>query len=350
MEKIYLEELEKLKRFAHEILNTRMLSLAKINAMIALNMRCERIIVNRSLDTHPYLLVSDFIKDAYSSLASWGEISFIEAPDEPLLRRDMDLEQGHQNLFQQLWVNFSPEEYEQRVQRYIHRLRINQLGEGQLKGLKCIDFGCGHGNFAHALVREGAEYVYGIDFGQDSIDYAVNARDRLGVSPASIEFKLESVYDVSKESNLFDFAIQNGVFHHLENEDDAYREVWRVLKPGGWFWVYTDGSGGISYDLWDASVDILSKIPQEFIISHLRYLNIEVGKRYHLGDGLNATYRHTSWDELTERLARLGFSNFRRLRGGFPTDFDHDLIAAGKFGREKFGEGDLRLLAQKPKE
>jgi hypothetical protein len=79
----------------------------------------------------------------------------------------------------------------------------------------------------------------------------------------------------------------------------------------------------------------------------LDYLNIETGKRYHLGDGLNATYRHETWEGLTERLSMFGFGNFRRLVGGFPTDFDHDVIVQDRYGREKFGEGDLRLLAQK---
>jgi ubiquinone/menaquinone biosynthesis C-methylase UbiE len=347
MEKSYLEELEKLKSLARDIPNTRMLALAKINTLVVLNMRYERIMIDRNLDTHPYVLVHDMIRDAYSNLSAWSEASFIEDPEaRPLQRADMDLEQGHQALFQKLWVNFSESDYKQRIERYIHRLRINHLGE-YLNGRRCIDFGCGHGNFAHALINEGAEYVYGIDFGEDSIAYAIKARDHLGIPPSRLEFKLESVYSVSKEDDTFDFAIQNGVFHHLENEDDAYREVWRVLKPGGWFWVYTDGSGGISYDLWDASVEMLRNIPHECIIAHLAYLNIEVGKRYHLGDGLNATYRHTSWDALTRRLGALGFGNFRRLCGGFPTDFDGDAFTLDKYRREKYGEGDLRLLMQK---
>jgi len=79
----------------------------------------------------------------------------------------------------------------------------------------------------------------------------------------------------------------------------------------------------------------------------LEYLNIEVGKRYHLGDGLNAIYRHTTYEQLTKRLSSFGFGNFRRLVGGFPTDFDHDVIAEDKYGNEKFGSGDIRVMAQK---
>ena len=350
MGKTYLKDLERLKKFADEIPNTPMMALAKTTALIILNMRYERIMVNRNLDVHPYILVSNMIRDAHSFMSAWCEVSFIENPSAQILQgQEMDLEERHRELFQQLWTKFSLEEYEQRIERFVHRLRINGLGGGWLRGFNCIDFGCGHGNFAHALIREGAKYVYAIDFGPENIKYAIEARDRVGIKPSQIEFKVESVYRVSREDNAFDFAIQNGVFHHLEDEEAAYREVWRVLRPGGWFWIYTDGSGAISHDLWDASSYILRNIPHEVVISYLDYLNIETGKRYHLGDSLNATYRHTTWAELTERLSRPGFGNFRRLVGGFPTDFDHDVIAADKHGREKFGEGDLRLLVQKKK-
>jgi ubiquinone/menaquinone biosynthesis C-methylase UbiE len=346
--KIYLKELENLKKFADSIPNTRMMSLAKITTMVMLNMRYERISINHSLETHPYILVKDLIYDAQKVLSGMHEVSFIEnASKESFLIEDIPLENGHNKLFQKLWVNFSEEDYKERIERYIYRLRINGLSDGWVKGFKCVDFGCGHGNFAHALLNAGADCVYGIDFGKNSIEYAVKARDRMGIKPNEIEFKLESVYNVSKEDETFDFAIQNGVFHHLEDEDAAYKEVWRVLKPGGWFWVYTDGAGSIKNDLWDASKHILKATPYDFIISYLEYLNIETGKKYHLGDGLNAIYRFTTWDEITARLSDIGFGNFRRLVGGFSTDYDHDVIAKDKFGKEKFGEGNLRILAQK---
>ncbi len=79
----------------------------------------------------------------------------------------------------------------------------------------------------------------------------------------------------------------------------------------------------------------------------LDFLNVETNKRYHLGDGLNAVYRHTTLEAFEERLAGYGFGNFRRLTGGFPTDFDHDAIEADPYGVEKFGSGDIRLLVQK---
>ena len=348
MEKYYLKELCELKELADSIKNTKMMSIAKINAMIMLNMRYEPISIDSELDVHPYKLVNNLVIDAKNYLSQMKEILFIEdSLPQNLTTCHTNQEEMHKKLFQKLWIDFTIEDYNKRIERYSYRLQINDLSDGFMKGFQCIDFGCGHGNFAHAMLKNGASYIYGIDFGVDSIEYAINARDRLNVSSSSIMFKVESVYNVSKENETFDFAVQNGVFHHLDDEDSAYKEVWRVLKMKGLFWVYTDGAGSIKNDLWETSKYILKDIPDDFIISYLKYLNIETGKRYHLGDGMNAIYRYTTWDDITSRLSDIGFGNFRRLIGGYPTDYDHDVIAKHKYGKEKFGEGNIRLLAQK---
>ena len=59
------------------------------------------------------------------------------------------------------------------------------------------------------------------------------------ISSKNLQFKVATVYDTKEKKNTFDLAIQNGVFHHLKNESKAYKEVYRVLKPAGYFWVYT---------------------------------------------------------------------------------------------------------------
>jgi ubiquinone/menaquinone biosynthesis C-methylase UbiE len=347
-QKSYLADLDALKALADALPNTRMMALAKVTALVMLNMRYERLMLDRDLATHPYQLVSGLINDAQALLAGCREIAGIEARGAAVLRRDAQpVETHHHALFQRLWVMYSPEEYERRIERYARRLAVNGLGSERIGGRRCVDVGCGHGAFAQALLRAGAASVCGIDVGEDAIAYALEARDRLGVPASRLEFRVESAYRIAAPDASFDWAVQNGVFHHLDDEDAAIRELYRVLKPGGWLWYYTDGSGGISYDLWDASVWILRHVPREVILSHLEHLNIDTDKRYHLGDGLQAVYRHTTWDEMTGRLARLGFGSIERLVGGFPTDFDHDVIAADRYGREKFGEGDLRLLAQK---
>lgn len=338
--------LRELEAYADTLPNTRMLATAKVTACAALNMRWEKLMVDRELTESPLPRVEELIADARRQLEAWADAAFIEGSEpQPLTAPSPEMEERHHDLFQELWVNFDEADYDDRIARYSHRLEINGLADGFLNGKRVIDFGCGHGNFLHACLRAGAASGLGIDYGEDAIRYAQAAAERLGVE--NLEFRLESVYGVNVADASFDFAIQNGVFHHLDDEDRAYREVHRVLEPGGWFWIYTDGAGAVSHDLWDASVRILREVPHPFILEVLDFLGVETNKRYHLGDGLNAVYRHTTWEALTERLEGYGFGNFRRLTGGFPTDFDHDVLEADPYGVEKFGSGDLRLLAQK---
>lgn len=343
----YLSDLEELKQVADALPNTRMLVIAKITALVLMNMRWERIMVDRDFPDHPWPHAQRLIADARSQLHAWAQAAFIEGSSLPLGSVSEQMEARHHDLFQDLWVQFSEADYEDRIGRYSHRLEINGLADGFFEGKRVIDFGCGHGNFLHACVRAGAAEGLGIDFGETSISYALAARDRLGLSPEQLDFRVGSVYGCGEPDSSYDVAIQNGVFHHLDDEDAAYQEVHRVLRPGGWLWIYTDGARGVGHHLWDASVDILRDVPHAAILEVLDFLGVETNKRYHLGDGLNAVYRHTTYEDLCNRLDGYGFGNVRRMIGGFPTDFDHDAIAADRFGVEKFGSGDIRILAQK---
>ncbi|MEJ7786232.1 MAG: class I SAM-dependent methyltransferase [Solirubrobacteraceae bacterium] len=346
-EKPYLPDLATLKAYADTLPDTRMLAVAKVTAMAIMNMRWEAIMVDRKFPNHPWPHAQRLVQEAHQTLAGWSEAAFIEGPSAPLGTPSDQMEERHHDLFQTLWVNFTEADYEDRIARYGHRLKINDLADGFLQGKRVMDFGCGHGNFLHACLRAGASSGLGIDYGEESIRYSLAARDRLGVDSDTLEFRVESVYQTSVPDASVDVAIQNGVFHHLDDEDGAYREVHRVLRPGGCFWIYTDGAGAVSHDLWDAAVHVLRNVPYDAVLEVLDFLGVETNKRYHLGDGLNAVYRHTTYEDFVERLAGYGFGAPRRLTGGFPTDFDDDVLAADPWGREKFGSGDIRLLVQK---
>ena len=67
MEKLYFAELEALKKLADQICDTRMMAVAKITMLILLNMRWERVMLDRELDTHPYLLVKNIVEGAVLS-------------------------------------------------------------------------------------------------------------------------------------------------------------------------------------------------------------------------------------------------------------------------------------------
>lgn len=346
MEKTYLKSLDQLSDFIESIPNTPMGAYLKTVNLMTMNMRYEKIAFNRNLPEHPYKLTKLVIEEQLAASRVFSDVLFIENPKNLGLvtGKDSQMESKHQVLFNIIWDTYDETDFEVYVDRYKHRVEVNNILD-LIKGKKCLDIGCGNGNFCFALVDLGAEMAAGVDFGPDSILYA-NEKKKQRANGNQTEFKVNNVYKLEYPDASFDFLIQNGVFHHLDDENKAILEAKRVLKKGGYFWYYTDGEGGISYDLWDRSVQLLRDIPQTYIREILRSMNISTPKIVHIMDGMNATYRHTSWNEITSRLESLGFGNFKRLTGGFDTDCDLDVITADPYGREKFGEGDLRVLAQ----
>lgn len=345
MKKVYMPELLRLRRLMDKTPDTPLSMSAKVLILVTMNMRYEKVAFRRRPRRHPYLLTREIVRDAVRQFEALKELAFIESVDKSLpAAKSPRKEAKHQELFNEMWNRYEEEDFKRYIQRYVHRLRVNKLN-GIVTGKRCVDLGCGNGNLCFALLECGASYTAGVDFGERSLSYAARWARRQGLW-RRCEFRHATVYETGLPSDSFDFALQNGVFHHLDDEDRAIRETVRLLKPGGWFWYYTDGEGGISYDLWDASVHMLRRVPVLFIEKVLLGLNVSRDKMTHIMDGLSATYAHTSWKKLTRRLASYGFNNFRRLTGGFPTDFDLDRIQADPYGRAKFGEGDLRVLCQ----
>mgnify|MGYP001260924449 CR=1 FL=1 len=341
----YQGELLNLQDVMKNVANTPFSIFAKVTVLMVLNMRYEKIAFNKELSVHPYILTRDIIKDAGAHFLAWMETAFIEGENRDLgVLKSSKKEEKHHDLFNKMWDKYGEKEYEEYIKRYMHRLQVNHLQE-LIRDRKCIDFGCGNGNFCFALLRCGAAFVAGVDFGENSVAFAQEYSENQGWQGRS-KFHVATVYDTGFADNEFDFAIQNGVFHHLEDEERAIGEVCRVLKQGGWFWYYTTGAGSISRELWDVSIDILKDVPSEMVAAILEMMNVSRNKIVHLTDGLNATYTATTWEAITARLAAAGFGNFRRLTGGFDTDFDLDRIESDPYGREKFGAGDLRILAQ----
>ena len=346
MKKVYMPEVMKLRKLMDKTPNTSFTIFAKVVTLVTMNMRYEKVAFNRRIKRHPYLLTRTIVADAIRQFESLIECAFIESSNKILHdTKSKRKELKHLDLFNELWNRYEDDQYRQYIDRYVMRIKINKL-QPLIKGRRCIDLGCGNGNFCFALLEQGAALAAGIDYGAKSVAFATNWAKRHAIADR-VDFKVATVYKTGYPKASFDFAIQNGVFHHLDNEDRAIREAARILKPGGWFWYYTDGEGGISYDLWDNSVHILREVPVRYIESILNQMNVSRSKIVHIMDGLQATYAHTSWNEITKRLSRLGFGNFKRLTGRTATDMDLDVIAADPYGRAKFGEGDLRILAQR---
>jgi SAM-dependent methyltransferase len=344
---LYRDELEKLKKLMNGVKNTPFSIFAKVQTLAVMNMRYEKIAFNKNLKEHPYILTKTLLEETCLFFNTLMDISFIESDKNNIdVFKSENLIEKHEELWQEIWSRHNDEEFQEFIEMKAKRLDINDIVK-YIENKVCVDFGCGNGVFSFAMIERGAAGVYGLDFGEKSVKYAQNVAIKRGLLDRAV-FKVGDVTDSKLEPNRFDFAVSNGVFHHLREEDmiKAIKEVARVLKKDGWFWYYIDGKDAISMDLWDNSVSILKRIDIMMIENVLKQMNIKRNKMVHLMDGLSATYYHSTWNGTIKMLSECGFGNFRRLTGGGPYDFDQDAIDADPYGKEKFGEGDLRILCQ----
>jgi tellurite methyltransferase len=112
---------------------------------------------------------------------------------------------------------------------------------------KILDAGCGGGRNLVYFLRNGYE-VYGIDPNANAVE-AVKALSK-NLSPANrlSNFKAGVAEDLPFEDEYFDLVISSAVLHFAMNEAHfvtMLHSMWRVLKPGGYFFARLASDIGI---------------------------------------------------------------------------------------------------------
>jgi arsenite methyltransferase len=100
-------------------------------------------------------------------------------------------------------------------------------------GERVVDLGCGAGIDSFIAARQvgPAGAVVGIDMTREMLDKAEAARSEAGVE--HLDFRLGYLEQLPVEDGWADVVISNGVVNLCPDKDVAFREIHRVLKPGG---------------------------------------------------------------------------------------------------------------------
>lgn len=94
-------------------------------------------------------------------------------------------------------------------------------------GSQVLEIGSGPGHVADRLVQAGA-IVTGVDFSPKMVEVAQSKYPEIAFRQADAE-------QLPFEAGSFDAVVANFVVHHLARPEKVFREVYRVLKPGGRF-------------------------------------------------------------------------------------------------------------------
>jgi len=112
------------------------------------------------------------------------------------------------------------------------------LGAADLKaGQTVVDLGSGAGNdvfIARNAVGESGK-VIGVDMTPDMIKKARENAARVGY--ANVEFRLGEIESLPVAENSADRVISNCVLNLVPDKTQAFREMHRILKPGGKFGI-----------------------------------------------------------------------------------------------------------------
>lgn len=102
-------------------------------------------------------------------------------------------------------------------------------------GMHVLDAGCGTGNFSLKLLQKGVK-VTGIDVSQEMLAIA---RKKIEAAEMTAAFLEMDIYRLDFPDNTFDGILSMAAFEFIHAPEEALKELFRVLKPGGHLLVGT---------------------------------------------------------------------------------------------------------------
>lgn len=258
----------------------------------------------------------------------------------PSEKKSSSYEQATSELYGSLFTAYDEKKFDESVDLFFMRHKSWGIDLEWFKGKTCLDAGCGGGRYLVALSRLGAAKVAGIDISEDAVKAANQRLETRGLSPVA-HAQRASVLEIPFPDASFDYVVSSGVIHHTPDPKRGFRELVRVLKPGGKLFLSVYGKGGLVWMLNDIGRLIAKVVPFKVMEALWKAMGIPANKRYNYLDNMYVPYcyRYTE-KEIRQWLANAGFENVQRMK------FERYDYSAFK-SRMLHGEGWLQFYADK---
>jgi ubiquinone/menaquinone biosynthesis C-methylase UbiE len=257
-----------------------------------------------------------------------------------------DQEQLTAIVFGDTFALYDEASFDEFIVPLYQRLNANGIDLDVFRGKRCLDAGCGGGRGSILMARAGAREVVGVDLSPTNIESSGKRARQKGLT--NVTFQQQSLMDLPFADASFDVVWCNGVLHHITDPDRGLKELTRVLKPGGHFWLYLYGSGGIYWYVIDWIRACLKGVDVRECIAQLRLIDVPVRRIAEwIDDWFTAYLRRYTRDDVTKRLDELGFADTAPLDRGVNYDTSQRRIRAGERERELMGDGDVRHFCRK---
>jgi phosphoethanolamine N-methyltransferase len=186
----------------------------------------------------------------------------------------------------------------------------------ELTGSTVLDIGCGSGGITVDLARRhGAGRVIGIDVEVPVCDHARARAERAGVADR-VEIELVEPGPLPFAEASFDVVFSKDSIVHIPDKETMCRDVFRVLRPGGWFvasdWLIAhddEPSPEMAAYIAAEALDFGMASPARYrrALAAAGFVDVELRNR-------NEWYREVARDEL-DRLTGADHDRFVELLG-----------------------------------
>jgi ubiquinone/menaquinone biosynthesis C-methylase UbiE len=121
--------------------------------------------------------------------------------------------------------------------KLIRRSFVKKLKKYDIKGT-ITDIGCGPGYLLQVIAKEMPENILvGVDISEEMVERAKANLAAMGYGER-IEFKQGSADHLPFGDGTQDFIVSTLSLHHWDEPQSAFKEIYRVLKPGGQMLIY----------------------------------------------------------------------------------------------------------------
>ena len=210
-----------------------------------------------------------------------------------------------------------------------------------------LDAGCGGGRYTVAWRELGAAKATGLDISPINIGDA--ERRVKGNNVDGVTFREGDVLDMPFENDTFDIVFSNGVLHHTTDWEKGLAELLRVLKPGGFGWLYLiENPGGLFWDVIEILRVIMTGEDKSRASGALAVLGIPANRIFYMLDHVMVPINvRLTKETVFDTLQRSGAVDIRRLERGADFDRVEQLYQKRNHAEAYFGVGENRFVFSK---